>query len=217
MNQYLKFSIYIFPILILTSCTNSSKDLSDTLQVAITSQPQTLDPRFATDANGQYITGLIFSCFAHIGPELKPVNDAAKSWTYDNLTYTFELHKDLRFSNGYLVTKDDILFSLKEYTTKGPFKSALDFIKEFKVSNRDDHIQVQLILSRFRAPFSLFTDISVIKILPKNIVEKYGNDFSKHLIGSGYFSIEKQSSNEITLKARKQHHIVDPKVKKHSV
>ena len=213
MSQFLKLYIYIFYILILASCTGS-KDLSDTLQVGITSQPQTLDPRFATDANGQYITGLLFSCFARIGSKLRPVNDAAKSWTYDNLTYTLELYKNLRFSNGALVTKDDILFSLKEYTTKGPFKSALSFIKEFKVTDKDDHIQVQLTLSKFRAPFSLFTDISVIKILPKDIVTKYGNDFSKHLIGSGHFSIEKQVSNEIVLRARKQHHIAVPKVKK---
>ena len=212
MKQFLKLYIYIFCLLILTSCTES-KDLSESLQVAITSQPQTLDPRFATDANGQYITGLLFSCFVRIGPKLKPVNDAAKNWTYDNLTYTFDLHENLRFSNGDTVTKEDILFSLKEYITKGTFKSALNFIKEFKVNDKDDHIQVQLILSKFRPPFALFTDISVIKILPKAIVTKYGSDFSKHLIGSGHFSIEKQSSNEIVLKARKQHHLAVPKVK----
>ncbi len=212
MNQFLNFFACIFFILALISCTGS-RDLSDTLQVAITSQPQTLDPRFTTDANGQYIAGLLFSCFVRIGPELKPVNDAAKSWTYNNLTYTFDLHENLKFSNGSPVTKEDILFSLKEYTTKGPFKSAFNFIKEFKVDNKDGHIQVQLILSRFRAPFSLFTDISVIKILPKAIVTKYKDDFSKHLIGSGHFSIEKQSSNEIILKAREQHHIAVPKVK----
>ena len=123
------------------------------------------------------------------------------------------MHKNLSFSNGELVTREDILFSLKEYTTKGPFKSALSFIKEFKVNNSDGHLQVQLILSRFRPPFSLFTDISVIKILPKAIITKYGSDFSNHLIGSGHFSIAKQSSNEIVLKARKQHHIAVPKVK----
>ena len=164
-------------------------------------------------ANGQYITGLLFSCFVRIGPKLKPVNDAAKSWSHNDLTYTFDLHKNLSFSNGAPVTKEDILFSLKEYTTKGPFKSALNFIKDFKVNNKEDHIQVQLTLSRFRPPFSLFTDLSVIKILPKDIVTKYGDDFSKHLIGSGHFTIEKQSSNEIRLKARKQHHVAVPKVR----
>ena len=212
MNQFLKLYIYIFYILVLVSCTNP-KDLSETLQVAITSQPQTLDPRFATDANGQYITGLLFSSFVLIGPKLKPVNDAAQNWTYNNLTYTFNLHKNLNFSNGSPVTKEDILFSLEEYTTKGPFKSTLNFIKEFKVDNKDGLIQVQLILSKFRPSFSLFTDISVIKILPKAIVTKHGNDFSEHLIGSGHFSIEGRSSNEIRLKARKQHHIAVPKVK----
>lgn len=211
MNYFLKFYMCIFCTLVLTSCTGP-KDLSDTLQVALTSQPQTLDPRFATDANGQYITGLLFSCLARIGPKLKPVNDAAESWSQNDLNYTFDLHKNLSFSNGILVTKEDILFSLKEYTTKGPFKSALNFIKDFKVNDKDGHIQVQLMLSRFRPPFSLFTDLSVIKILPKAIVTKYGDDFSRHLIGSGHFTIEKQSSNELKLKARKQHHLAVPKV-----
>ena len=48
MNYFSKFYICIFYILVLTSCTGP-KDLSDTLQVALTNEPQTLDPRFATD------------------------------------------------------------------------------------------------------------------------------------------------------------------------
>ena len=212
LNGQLTLKIFIVIIALLCNSCTSKQDQSDTLQIAITSRPQTLDPRFATDANGQYITQLLFSSLVRIGPKLKPINDAAKSWTYNNLTYTFQLHKGLTFSNGTPVTQDDLLFTFHQYTTKGPFKSTLHFIKEYKVSDHDDHLQVQILLSEFRDPLSFFADLSVVKILPKAIVTKYKDDFSKHLIGSGHFAIEKQSSLEIVLRARKQHHSKIPKI-----
>ncbi len=194
------------------ACTNQ-KNLSNSLQVAITSQPQTLDPRFATDANGQYISHLIFNSLVKIGPNLEAVGDAAQSWSYNNLTYTFDLHKNLTFSNGRPITKEDILFTFKQYTTQGPFKSSLSFIKEFKVETVQGRLQVQLVLSQYRPPLSFFADLSVVKILPQAIVTQHKDHFHRHIIGSGPFILEKQSTHEIILKAREQHPIVTPQIK----
>lgn len=197
------------------SCQKKAQDALETLHIALTSPPKTLDPRRATDANGQYITHLLFHSLVRIGPDLKPINEAANHWTYNNLTYTFHLHKGLTFSNGAFVTKEDLLFTFEQYTQKGPFQTALNFIKDVKVKTAPEgHLIVQIFLSRFHAPLSFFSDLSVVKILPKAIVLKYGDDFFKHLIGSGSFVLEKQSSSEIILKARKNHPIATPKIQK---
>lgn len=202
----------LFVFCLLMSCTKKTY-MSDALQVALTSSPKTLDPRLATDANGQYISHLLFNSLVRIGPQLKPINDAAENWTYNNLIYTFHLHKGLSFSNGSPVTKKDILFSFDQYRHKGPFQSALKFIKEVKADNTSEGgMQVQLILSEFRDPLSFFSELSVVKILPQALVSKYKNDFFQHPVGSGSFVLEKQSSNEIILKARKNHPIAVPKI-----
>ena len=210
----LSYMFFAVSLILLVSCTYK-KEVSEAVQVALTSPPQTLDPRLATDANGQYITSLLFNALVRIGPDLKPINDASTRWSYKNLVYTFDLHKDLTFSNGVPVTGQDILFSFDQYRTKGPFQSALQFIKDVKVHKEaGGYLRVQLILSTFRDPLSFFSDISVVKILPQAIVSKYKKDFFKHLVGSGSFVLEEQSSEEIVLRAREQHPIATPKVKR---
>ena len=198
----------LFVLVFIVACTKKDEVAEKRIVFALTSEAKTLDPRYATDANGQRITNLIFNSLVRLGPKLKIQEDAAKTWQYENLTYTFDLYPGLKFSNGDMVTEEDILFTFEQYRRDNvPFKKSLSVIESVKADFSDiENPKVILELSEFSA--TLLEDLSVVKILSKKLSDETTNG----LVGTGSFVFEKQTPNEIILRARKDHNIVKPKV-----
>lgn len=189
-------------LILLAGCTGKYKPPSDTLVVALGSQPTTLDPRYATDANGIRVGGLIFESLVHTGAGFKAAPEAAESWQYEprTKTYTFTLRPDLRFHNGRSVDPEDIEFSFAFYRgDKSPFASAFKIIQDVKATaSAGGRLKVAVKLSHFSDKF-LIGDLPSIKILPKAEVLGLGQDFSRALIGTGPFKYIKTDLNEIRL------------------
>ncbi|MCY4321718.1 MAG: ABC transporter substrate-binding protein [Bdellovibrionaceae bacterium] len=199
----MKFKFFLF--FLLASCSVKEQP-KDTLFVVLDSRPQTLDPRKATSANGMRLIGLIFNSFVKQGNqgELKP--DLALSWKLDNLTWIFTLKPNLKFSNGRSVLKEDILFSFEEFQKKSSsFYSAFKNIKSVEVLNKEDSNTTQFIvkihLKSFQAPF-IYSDLPVLKILPKNEILKAERDFNKYPIGTGNWTVVKNDFRQILLKRK---------------
>lgn len=191
--------LYLFSVIILSSCLSKSYDTSNSISIALQQYPKTLDPRITTDATGQRLNQLIFQSFVKFDRNLKIIPDATKGWTFipKTITYEFELHPKLSFSNNTPVTCDDIIFSLNEFRSgTSPFKNSFQAIQDITC----DGLKVSIKLKEFSA--TLLTDLTVFKILPKKIVQQYGDQFGDHLVGSGPYSIEKLEFNEIVLKKR---------------
>ncbi len=196
------------------SCSKKSAGDDKTLYVALSAPPSTLDPRFATDANGMRISHLLFNSLVRLGPDLKIVGDAASSWEYKDLLYTFHLRPGISFSNGFPLTKEDLLFTFKQYQSESsPFRSSLEPIKEIEVSDETDdhHFIVKLKLSQFSA--TLLTDLTPVKLLSQRVLSEKA-DFSVQPIGSGSFVLKSQTANEILLEARKDHPVLTPKMER---
>ena len=204
--------LILFSTLLLWSCTKKPASDPNTLIVALGSQPSSLDPRFATDANGMRISGLLFNSLVKIGPKLRVVGAAAKTWTYNNHVYTFQLQPKLSFANGRPVTPDDILFSFEQYRLdNNPFHSALELVTKVEANNGDQGLEVKIHLKEYSAKL-LTSDLPAVKILPKQETLEAGPDFAKKLIGTGSFAFAGQSANEIRLKARKDHPFAAPQI-----
>ena len=172
---------------------------SDTLVIALDSEPQTLDPRKAVDANGMRLMGLIFNGLVKIGPQLEAIPDGIKRWKREGLVYEFYLRK-LRFSNSRFVLPEDVKFSFQEFMKEGSFfHSAFKNIESVKVSQEKKNLLVTIKLKKPSATF-LSSDLPVIKILPK--VESLKKDFYKNPIGTGDFKVIKKHSHEILLERR---------------
>lgn len=187
--------------LILAACTGKYKPPADTLVVALGSQPSTLDPRFATDANGMRVGGLIFESLVHVGPGFKPEGEAAERWEFKGHTYTFYLRPEMRFHNGRAVTPEDLEFSFAHYLgDKSPFASTLKIIEAVKVTEEKGQIVVKLTLQNNSDKF-LVSDLPSIKILPKAEIQQMGSDFSQRLIGTGPYKFIKTDLNEIRLES----------------
>ena len=88
----------------------------------------TLDPPRLVNSQAIFVAGLLLGGLVKLDAELKVVPDAA-TWNVsdDGLRYTFKLRDGLRFSDGTLVTSDDVVFSLARAldpatgSTTGPF------------------------------------------------------------------------------------------------
>jgi oligopeptide transport system substrate-binding protein len=76
--------------------------------------PYTLDPAASNDALSASYIVQIFSGLLKLNDNLEPVPDIAANMptiSADGLTYTFQLRKDVKFSDGTPVTADDFQYS----------------------------------------------------------------------------------------------------------
>lgn len=116
----------------------------------------------------------------------------ADSWTVadDNVTYTFNLNKEVTFSDGKPLTGEDVKFSF-EYLKEHPYQwVSVEPVKEVNVI---DEQTVEIILNKIYVPF--ITDIAGnVPIMPKHIwegvrePEKFNSP--EAVIGSGPLTLE---------------------------
>jgi peptide/nickel transport system substrate-binding protein len=211
--QQVAIGIFLLCSSYLVSCTKKELPANDSIVVALATSPNTLDPRYTTDANGMRLANLLFTSIVRLGPDLKIIGEAAESWSYKNKVYTFLLRPGLVFSNGRAVSAEDIEFSFAEYQSENsPFRSALSTIEKVEAKYNEKERVLKITLRDFSA--TLLTDLSPLKILPKKEVLAAGKDFSKSLVGSGSFQLTNQSSNEILLTANPYNTYSKPKTQK---
>jgi peptide/nickel transport system substrate-binding protein len=210
-------SVFLVGLAASSGCTRRASTDADTLTVAIADSPKTLDPRFATDAYGMRLAGLIFTSLVRFGPNLEITGDWAESWDYKDKVFTFRLRPGLSFDDGKglkrPVTEDDVLFTFATYQgPKSPFASAYKMIEKVEVELTESKRELRLHLSEYSA--TLLTDLTPLKILPKPEVEAAGDDFTRRLVGSGPFVLTNQTANELELTARADHGWLSPKSKR---
>ncbi len=215
---FLLFAIFPATLTVIFNvhCTRSSEGESlqankDTVVMALTSGPASLDPRIAGDAIGIRILNLIFSGLTRVDSDLELSGDAATSWTLKANEYTFALRSDITFSNGRALTVDDLNFSFHEFTNSGTGKDST-FATVDKIACRYDQggHWVKIHFKKYTA--SLLRDLSRIKFIPHAEAVKLGQEFALHPLGTGPFSFVSQSHSTIVLRARKDLGPLNPSI-----
>ncbi|MCB0389929.1 MAG: ABC transporter substrate-binding protein [Bdellovibrionales bacterium] len=205
--------IGILLLLFLNACSKSNEPPKETLVVALASEPKTLDPRFATDANGMRISSLIFNSLVKIGPQLEVIGDAAQSWEIKGNTFLFKLHPNISFSNGRKVEKEDILYSFQQFQSKDcPFQSAFNEIKNLEVNVEEDSFIIKVEMNKFSAKF-ISSDLPVLKILPKKELEAQPDEFTKRPFGTGSYKLVEFNTNSILLEKNLNNPLLQPSSK----
>ena len=175
----------------------------NTITVALSQMPTTLNPLRATDATGMRIVNLLFQSLVYVDKNLKIQSNLAQFWKCHSLSCTFEIPHGHSFSNGRPIEAEDIEFSFQKYQSpKNPFHSAFQNIKSTHVHSHDEGFTVQIELKKSSAPF-LSSDLPVLKILPKKEFLSDPQKFKKTPIGSGPFVLIQKTSHQIQLKARR--------------
>jgi peptide/nickel transport system substrate-binding protein len=87
--------------------------------VLVANDPETLDPRYATDAVGLRVTRLVHAGLVRLDPDtLAPVPYLAKGWRWiDPLTLRVELRDDVRFHSGAPFTVRDVVATLHAFAS----------------------------------------------------------------------------------------------------
>ncbi|MBB4509133.1 ABC transporter substrate-binding protein [Rhizobium leguminosarum] len=167
----------------------------------------TLDPAIGYDwVNWSMIKSLYSRLMDYAPGTPNPVPSLADSFTVspDGLTYTFKLHKGVKFSNGRELVASDVKYSIERAVdpkTQGPGAGFFGAIKGFEdetggktttlsgIETPDDGTVI-FNLSRPDATFLHVLAINFASVVPKEAVEAAAGDFGKKPVGSGTFILK---------------------------
>ncbi|HXC42662.1 MAG TPA: ABC transporter substrate-binding protein [Candidatus Dormibacteraeota bacterium] len=146
------------------------------LTIGQRSEPKTLNPVIATDAVSREVIGRLMGDLIEINRSLQQTEPAlAKSWkiSSDGRTFTLQLRKGIRFSDGLPFDADDVVFSFDVYMDEAVDSPQRDLLiingKPITVTKVDQYT-VRFVLPRpYAAAERLFDGLAM---LPKHLLEK---------------------------------------------
>lgn len=196
------------------------------------SNPATLDPqKMEGDVEGM-LARQLFETLVTSDEKGNLLPGAAQSWEHsaDFKTWTFNLRKDAKWSNGDPVVAGDFVFGFERLVdpkTASPYASYLDYLKienanavirgempasELGVEAKDDYTLV-LHLSE-SVPFAdKLTEHYVLSPANPKVVAKYGDKWTLagNLVGNGAFKLKKYIINEKIVLERNHNYWNDKK------
>ncbi len=146
------------------------------LTVGQRSEPKTLNPVTATDSVSREVIGRLMGDLIEINRSSQQTEPAlAKSWKVspDGRTFTLQLRKGIRFSDGHPFDADDVVFSFGIYMDEAVASPQRDLLiidgKPIAVT-KVDRYTVRFVLPRpYAAAERLFDGLAM---LPKHLLEK---------------------------------------------
>ena len=146
------------------------------LTIGQRSEPKTLNPVTATDAVSREVIGRLMGDLVEINRSTQQTEPAlAKSWKIspDGRTFTLQLRRGIRFSDGHPFDADDVIFSFTVYMDEAVDSPQRDLLiiggKPIAVTKLDQYT-VRFTLPRpYAAAERLFDGLAM---LPKHLLEK---------------------------------------------
>jgi len=179
--------------------------------------PRTFNPLFV-DGPADCVTRLLFSSLVNIDPLTQEATPGlAESWSVasDQKTWTLKLRPGVRWSDGLLLTADDVVFTWNRIMYNPEWNRASYEMfrlngKNFEVSNPDS-FTVRVVTPEVFAPFVEYFGSAVI--LPRHVLESsvqqrtfpsaYApNTPPKYLVGSGPYRLKEFKAGQYTLLER---------------
>ena len=162
----------------------------------------------------------LYNTLIQIDSNMQMTPSLAKSWdiSTDNLSFIFHLRNDVFFTDdncfangkGRKLTAHDVEYSFKRIIDKNTaspgawiFNNRVDSVNGFTVPD-DSTFQLKLI-----RPFQSILGILSMQycsIIPKEAVEKYGNDFRRHPVGTGPFSFVAWEEGQALILKKNEHY-----------
>ncbi len=184
--------------------------------------PVTLDPARISDIYGRSVAQQIFDGLVQFDQTLTVMPALAQHWkaSRDGLTWTFMLRKGVKFHHGREVTADDVIYSFTRIVDPRTKSEAADLFlgikgaREFREGKASqisglvalDRQTVQVTLVEAFAPFVSVLAVGHAKIVPKEIVEREGEAFGNHPVGTGPFKFVRwERGKEIVLAANPEY------------
>ncbi len=175
-----------------------------TIRVRLSTDPPSLDPAHGTDTTSGFLQANIFEPLVKFDPTtMKLIPAVAESWQIsdDGTVYTFHLRHGVKFHNGREVTAADFQYSFERLVnpkTRSERAWVVNMISgtDSFARGETNHIagietpdRYTLVL-RIDKPNAVFIEqlaMSNAGVVPKEVAEKWGADFSAHPVGCGPF------------------------------
>ncbi|MDM8564819.1 peptide ABC transporter substrate-binding protein [Candidatus Halobeggiatoa sp. HSG11] len=197
----------------------------ETIRIALGQNVNTIDPSLARQEQDFEIIEQLFLGLTDFEPTTyNVIPEFAISWKVndDNTIYTFKLRQDVKWTNGEPVTAHDVVWTINHNLIQSPrLYKMLYIIKNAKAIrkgellplgvNAIDDYTVEFELEYAAGYFPAMVSMSVYRPLPKNVVKKYGNDWTKleHIQTNGsYYPINWKQGKSITLEKNLQYYDV---------
>jgi len=186
-------------VFLFISCSNQQRKLKNNLVFRYNEHANisSLDPAFAKTQANIWAVNQLFNGLVQLDDSLHIEPCIAKSWKILNngKSYTFYLRNDVYFHKSRLFGKDktkkviaqDFVYSfnrLLDPKVASPGKWVLQNVASYKALN-DSVLEIHL-----KKPFPPFLGLLSMKycsVVPKEVVDFYGDDFREHPIGTGPF------------------------------
>ncbi|TLP55913.1 ABC transporter substrate-binding protein [Parasedimentitalea maritima] len=166
----------------------------------------TLDPAIGYDWQNWSMIKSIFDGLMDYAPGTTDlVPGLAESYTIsdDGQVFTFTLRPGVKFHNGREMTAEDVVYSLNRVTnpaTQSPGAGFFGSIKGYDAVadgsasslegvHSDGPLSVTIELSRPDATFLHVLALNFASVVPEEAVAAAGEDFGKHPVGTGAFSL----------------------------
>ena len=213
--------------MIFGSCYNGKQTDKKIFHYNESSGIASLDPAFAKNQSIMWTIHQLYNTLVEVDEHLNIVPSLAKSWdiSEDRLTWTFHLredvyfHDDVVFSNGNISSPDekgrrltarDVEYSFKRIINKKTaspgawiFNRKVDTTQPFTAPD-DRTFRIKL-LQPYN-PILGILSMQYCSIVPFEAVEKYGNEFRRHPVGTGPFQfVAWEEGQALVLKKNKNY------------
>lgn len=200
---------------------------------ALHNNPPDLDPVQTTDTTSSEMVYQMFETLVENNTDGDVVPLLAKSWDIsdDGLIYTFHLHEGVYFhatteggtptaNGGREVKAEDWVWTFNYIAapeTKSPRAYFIDMVKgydEFRDGETDhltgikaiDEYTLQIELSYPFAPFIGVLAYNTFVVMPREDVEKWGEDWNFHPVGTGAFKFEKWDQDSVLVMTKNENY-----------
>jgi peptide/nickel transport system substrate-binding protein len=172
------------------------KGAENSAVVGIAYEPDTLSPLlgYGKDGNSKIFDGLLTR---DAGMKLRPALAAAlPKVTDDGRTYTYELRKGVKFSDGEPFTAEDVVFTYEtilDKKTNNASKTELDAVDSVEAEDADT------VVFHLKYPYAPFAERTVLPIAPEHIAARQdvnSGSFTTKPIGTGPYELVKWSKGE---------------------
>lgn len=195
------------------------------LRLAVRDDIPTLDPAVGYDIASWTFEQMIFDTLVRYsdgGVNLVP--DVATSWSAspDAETFTFHLRHDVRFTNGRAVTAADFKYAIERVLNPKTRSRGMEYFREivgapaFQAGRASEISGIAspnpwTIVFHLRTPDPIFVQklaMPFAAAVPREVVARWGDEFARHVVGSGPFMLKQWIGGQRLVLVRNPHYFI---------
>lgn len=218
------FSVFLLLMFMLAGCHHEDAGMQGktVFRYNESSGITSLDPAFARNQANIWAVNQLFNGLVQLDDALKPVPCLARKWSVsdDGLVYTFTLRQDVCFHDsevfpegkGRQVIAGDVEYSFRRLVDPATASPGAWIFSQVEQTSRGYSFHAlndSVFEIRLKKPFTALLGLLSMQycsVVPHEAIEKYGNDFRQHPVGTGPFYLKLWKEGVKLVMLRNEHY-----------